>query len=30
LVSTLDMSQGQLASNLAGVYGYCMRLIVAT
>lgn len=28
LVSTLDMSQGELATNLAGVYGYCMRLIV--
>ena len=28
LRATLDMSQGELASNLAGVYGYCMRLIV--
>jgi len=28
LASTLDMSQGEIASNLAGIYGYCMRLIV--
>lgn len=28
LRSTLDMSQGEIASNLAGIYGYCMRLIV--
>lgn len=28
LRSTLDMSQGDIAENLAGVYGYCMRLIV--
>jgi flagellar protein FliS len=27
LRSTLDMSQGEIASNLAGVYGYCMRRI---
>lgn len=28
LRTTLDMSQGEIAGNLAGVYGYCMRLIV--
>jgi len=28
LLSTLDMSQGELSSNLAGIYGYCLRLIV--
>ncbi|MCC6959968.1 MAG: flagellar export chaperone FliS [Dehalococcoidia bacterium] len=28
LASTLDMSQGEIASSLAGIYGYCMRLIV--
>ena len=28
LRATLDMSQGEIASNLAGLYGYCMRLIV--
>jgi flagellar protein FliS len=28
LASTLDMSQGEISQNLAGVYGYCMRLIV--
>jgi flagellar protein FliS len=28
LRSTLDMTQGEIASGLAGVYGYCMRLIV--
>lgn len=28
LLSTLDMSQGEISTNLSGVYGYCMRLIV--
>lgn len=28
LRSTLDMSQGEIASGLAGIYGYCLRLIV--
>ena len=28
LTSTLDMSQGEIATNLSGIYGYCMRLIV--
>ncbi len=28
LASTLDMSQGEIATGLAGIYGYCMRLIV--
>jgi len=28
LRSTLDMSQGEIASNLAGIYAYCMRLVV--
>ncbi|MGE0600194.1 MAG: flagellar export chaperone FliS [Dehalococcoidia bacterium] len=28
LLSTLDMSQGEISSNLAGIYTYCMRLIV--
>jgi flagellar protein FliS len=28
LASTLDMSQGEISQNLAGIYGYCMRLIV--
>lgn len=28
LASTLDMSQGEIAQNLAAIYGYCLRLIV--
>lgn len=28
LASTLDMNQGEIAENLARIYGYCMRLIV--
>lgn len=28
LLSTLDMSQGEISSNLADIYSYCMRLIV--
>ena len=28
LLSTLDMSQGEISENLAGIYGYCLRLIV--
>ena len=28
LLSTLDMSQGEIAGNLAGIYSYCLRLIV--
>lgn len=28
LLSTLDMSQGEISANLSGIYGYCMRLIV--
>jgi flagellar protein FliS len=28
LRSTLDMTQGEIASGLAGIYGYCLRLIV--
>ena len=28
LRSTLDMSQGEIADNLASLYAYCMRLIV--
>lgn len=28
LLSTLDMSRGEIPANLAGVYSYCMRLIV--
>ena len=28
LLSTLDMSQGEISSNLASIYTYCMRLIV--
>jgi flagellar protein FliS len=28
LRATLDMSQGEIADNLAGIYAYCMRLIV--
>lgn len=27
LLSTLDMSQGEIAENLAGLYTYCLRLI---
>ena len=28
LLSTLDMSQGEISQNLAGIYGYCLRQIV--
>ncbi|MGE3076460.1 MAG: flagellar export chaperone FliS [Dehalococcoidia bacterium] len=28
LLSTLDMSQGEISANLAEIYTYCMRLIV--
>jgi flagellar protein FliS len=28
LLATLDMEQGELPKNLAGLYAYCMRLIV--
>ena len=28
LRSTLDMSQGEISSGLASIYGYCLRLIV--
>lgn len=28
LLSTLDMSQGEISNNLSGIYAYCMRLIV--
>ncbi len=28
LLSTLDMSQGEISTSLSGIYGYCMRLIV--
>ncbi|MEO8538879.1 MAG: flagellar export chaperone FliS [bacterium] len=28
LASTLDMSQGEIATSLASIYGYCMRLVV--
>ncbi len=27
LLATLDMSQGELAESLAGIYAYCMKLI---
>lgn len=28
LLSTLDMSQGEISQNLAGIYSYCLRQIV--
>ena len=28
LRSTLDMGQGEIAAGLAGIYGYCLRLLV--
>lgn len=28
LLATLDMEQGEIPANLAGIYAYCMRLIV--